>query len=89
MEVTSNIIRRQSEAGARIGRSPDGNESIAEKMERIRVEEIFRALKMNSVVQVVIPPGSIQFRGTGSSPTGPVIVEGFNTNNGNGMGLIR
>lgn len=89
MEIASNIIRRQSEAGAPCGPNSDGSANIAEAMERIRVEEIIRALKMDSRVQIAIPKGGIQFMGTGTSGAGiPVSVTGFNVNDVHGDGII-
>lgn len=88
MIIASNIIRRQSEAGAPFGPSADGSENISEAMERIRVEEIVKALKMDSRVQVGIPIGGIKFTGTGANSGGPVVVTGFNINNAHGDGII-
>ena len=42
MLIASNIIRRQSEAGAPFGSAADGGANIAEAMERIRVEEMVK-----------------------------------------------
>ena len=88
MTVASNIIRRQSEAGAPVGPSVDGSPSITERMERIRVEEIFKAIKLDANLQVGIPIGGIQFTGTGANAGGPVVVKGFNTNAAHGNGII-
>jgi hypothetical protein len=57
-------------------------------MERIRVEEMVKALKLDSVVQVAIPIGGIQIQATGSSPSGPVTVFGYNINNASGVGCL-
>lgn len=88
MLIAANIIRRQSEAGAPFGPAADGGANIAEAMERIRVEEIIKALKMDAKVQVGIPIGAIRFVGNGMSPTGPVTVTGFNVNAPYGVGII-
>ena len=88
MLIASNIIRRQSEAGAPFGAAADGSANIAEAMERIRVEEMVKALKMDAKVQVGIPIGGIQFTGTGANAGGPVVVKGFNINNAHGIGII-
>ena len=88
MIIASNIIRRQSEAGAPFGRAADGSANVAEAMERIRVEEMVKALKMDAKVQVGIPIGGIQFQGTGYNAGGPVVIKGFNPNSPWGVGII-
>lgn len=88
MMIASNIIRRQTEAGAPFGPSKDGSANIAEAMERIRVEEIVKAIKMDGKVQVAIPIGGIQFMGTGSNAGGPIIINGFNVNIPHGVGIF-
>lgn len=88
MLVTSNIISRQTEAGAPYGPNEDGSKNIAEAMEAIRVDEIMKAIQFDSQVQIAIPPGLIQFVGTGTSPVGPVTVTGFNVNFVSGVGTI-
>lgn len=88
MLIASNIIRRQSEAGAPFGPAKDGGANIAEAMERIRVEEMVKALKMDSQVQIGIPIGGIQFTGTGANAGGPVVITGFNTNAPHGVGIL-
>ena len=88
MIIASNIIKRQTEAGAPYGPAADGTANVAEAMERIRVEEMVKALKMDSRVQVGIPIGGIQFVGTGANAGGPVEVSGFNINNAHGDGIL-
>lgn len=88
MMITSNIIRRQSEAGAPVGPAADGSENIAEAMERIRVEEIIKAIKLDGRVQVAIPIGAIQITGTGANAGGPVVITGTNTNIPHGDGIL-
>lgn len=88
MLIASNIIARQSEAGAPFGPNTDGSKNIAEAMERIRVEEIIKALKFDSQVQIAIPQGSMVFQGTGSNAGGPVTVVGTNIAPVMGTGII-
>lgn len=88
MLITANIIRRQAEAGAPFGPAPDGTNNIAEAMERIRVEEIIKALKMDGRVQVGIPVGGIQIVATGANAGGPVVVTGYNINSPRADGII-
>lgn len=87
--TAANIIRRQSEAGVPVGRLCDGSSNSYEAMEVIRVEEIFKAIKFQSRVDSSIPIGGIQFVGTGGNAGGPVVIQGFNTNNPNVKGIVR
>lgn len=88
MTVASNIIRRQTEAGAPVGPSADGSPNIAERMERIRVEEILKAIKLDANVQIGIPIGGIKITGKGANAGGPVIIKGFNNNAAHGQGIV-
>lgn len=88
MLIASKIIQRQSEAGAPTGSAADGSANVAEAMERIRVEEMVRALKMDSRIQVGIPIGGIQITGTGANAGGPVQITGFNINSPHGDGVL-
>lgn len=87
--TAANIIRRQSEAGVPVGRLPDGSSNGYEAMEVIRVEEIFKAIKMDSRVDSSLPIGGIQFSGVGGNAGGPVVVQGFNINNPSVAGITR
>lgn len=66
-KVASAIISRQSEAGAPSGPLPNGQGSIAEKMEVIRVEEIIKAIQQDMRITTVntipiaggAPPGTV------------------------------
>ena len=84
MVIASNIIRRQSEAGA-----PINTGGVSEAMERIRVEEMVNALKLDARIQVGIPIGGIQITGTGANAGGPVAITGFNINAPHGDGIIQ
>ena len=88
MVIASNIIRRQSEAGAPFGPAADGSANVSEAMERIRVEEMVKALKLDARVQIGIPIGGIMITGTGANAGGPVQITGFNINPAHGDGII-
>lgn len=87
--VAANIIRRQSEAGAPFGDAADGTPSIAEKMEIIRVEEIFKAIKLGAQVQTSISPGMLNIVGTCATPSGPGTIMGTNATPINAFGIIQ
>jgi len=85
-QITSRIISRQQEAGAPIGVLPDSSDNVAERMEKIRVEEIINAFLTEAKIDVVIPPG-IPVTAAGGG-LGVVIVQGATTNFASGHGVI-
>jgi len=87
-KIATNIISRKHEAGLSVGLLPNGEIPPDEIMERIRVEEIIKALKEEAVITVGVPPG-ISLTGTGLSPAGPVTVYGLTTMYSRGYGLIQ
>jgi len=87
--IAANIIKRQSEAGAPVGRAADGSQNIAEAMEVIRVEELIKALKMDARVDVAIPLGAIQVGGTVQTAAGPGTFSGTNINIPDFHGILR
>jgi hypothetical protein len=74
-KIASNIISRKSEAGLPIGALPSGGINPDEIMERIRVEEIIKAIQQDMIISVAIPPG-ITLTAAGVSAAGPVSVFG-------------
>ena len=87
-KIAANIIKRQSEAGAPIGNLDDGSQSITEKMEVIRVEEIINALISDARITVTLYPGQT-IQGTGGNAGGPVVVVGQTLTLGKGTGIIQ
>lgn len=87
-KIAANIIKRQSEAGAPVGVRDDGTENMSEKMERIRVEEIVKALVTDARITVTINPGQT-INGNGGNAGGPVTVIGQTLTLGKGTGLIQ
>lgn len=88
-KIAGEIIKRQSEAGAILGANDDGTENIAEKMERIRVEEIVNALIRDGRITIVNLPGQ-KITASGVTPPGggPVQVVGTSITTSNGYGVI-
>lgn len=80
MLIAANIIRRQGEAGAPFGIAPDGTANVMEAMEVIRIEELVKAIKMDSRVQAAIPIGGVMSVTTGANAGGPVTCTGTNIN---------
>lgn len=87
-KIASRIIARKSEAGLPVGVLPSGQVSPDEIMERIRIEEIIKALQQDAIVSVAIPPG-ITLSAAGISPTGPVSVFGSTITFSKGYGVIQ
>lgn len=74
-QIASRIIKRQSEAGLPVGPLPSGQVAPAEIMERIRIEEMVKALTSEARIDVAIQPGT-SIQGTGGNAGGPVQVIG-------------
>lgn len=87
-KIASRIIARKSEAGLPVGVLPSGGVSPDEIMERIRIEEIVKALQQDAIISVAIPPG-ITLSAAGISPTGPVSVFGSTITFSKGYGVIQ
>ena len=88
IKIASKIISRKSEAGLPIGTLPSGDVSPDEIMERIRIEEIIKALQRDAIISIGIPMG-IPLQASGISPTGPVSVIGTTINVAKGYGIIQ
>jgi hypothetical protein len=87
-KIAARIIQRQSEAGIPVGPLPSGEISPDEIMERIRVEELIKALTSEAVVDVAIQPGTV-IQGTGGNAGGPVQVAGTVVGISSGNAIIR
>lgn len=86
-KVAGEIIKRQSEAGALIGANDDGTENIAEKMEKIRVEEIQKAIVRDVRVTIAGIPGQTVTT-TGTAGPIPVTTVGTVITTGTGYGVL-
>ena len=84
----SRIITRKSEAGLPVGALPSGGVAPDEIMERIRAEEMIKAIQEESLITVVIPPGT-SLTAAGASPAGPVTVVGSTITLTKGFGVIQ
>ena len=87
-KIASRIIARKSEAGLPVGVLPSGGVSPDEIMERIRIEEIVKALQQEAIITIGIPPG-ITLTAAGIGPSGPVSVFGSTINFAKGYGIIQ
>ncbi|MDA3780861.1 MAG: hypothetical protein PF487_11685 [Bacteroidales bacterium] len=87
-KIASNIISRKSEAGLPVGALPSGNINPDEIMERIRVEEIIKAIQQDMIISVAVPPG-ITLTAAGVSAAGPVSVFGSTIKLVKGYGIAQ
>jgi hypothetical protein len=87
-KIASRIIQRKTEAGLPIGALPSGGVSPDELMERIRVEEIIKAIQEDAKITIAIPPGTA-LTAAGASPSGPVTVVGSTITITTGYGIIQ
>lgn len=87
-KIASRIIARKSEAGLPVGALPSGTINPDEIMERIRIEEIVKAIQQDMIISVGIPPG-ITLTAAGISPTGPVSVFGSTITFTKGYGVAQ
>ncbi len=75
IKIATKIIGRKAEAGLPVGALPSGTNNPDELMERIRVEEIIKAIQEDALVSVAIPPG-LTITGAGANAGGPVAITG-------------
>jgi len=87
-KIASRIIQRKTEAGLPVGALPSGGVSPDELMERIRVEEIIKALQEDAKITVAVPPGTT-LTAAGASPSGPVNVVGSTITLTTAYGVIQ
>lgn len=88
IKIANTIIQRKSEAGLPIGALPSGAVSPDEIMERIRIEEIIKAIQQDAKLTVAIPPGTT-LSAAGASAAGPVTVFGSTITITTGYGVIQ
>lgn len=74
-KIAARIIQRKSEAGLPVGPLVGGDVAPDEIMEKIRMEEIVKALTTEARIDVGIRPGS-QIQATGGNAGGPIQVFG-------------
>ncbi len=87
-KIAAKIIARKGEAGLPVGVLPSGGVSPDEIMERIRIEEIIKALQEDMIISVGIPPG-ITLSAAGIAPSGPVTVVGSTVSYTKGFGVAQ
>lgn len=86
--VAERIIARKVEAGLPVGGLDNGDPNPDEIMYRIVVEEIFKAIEQEAIIEVAIRPGD-QSVGAGGNAGGPVVVNSTTVTIGSGYGIIK
>lgn len=89
MLIASRIISRQSEFDARQGVNIDGSPNKMNQLIYVMVDEIVKALKLESKVTASIPMGGLKITGTGVNSGGPFVFEGNNVNTPRITGLLE
>jgi len=77
---TSNIVKDLNKLGIPTGPMPDGSPNLTVAAFFASTKETFRAFDKDALIQVSIPPGSINVHGVGVGVNGPVPFDGTNTN---------
>lgn len=72
LQISGRILNRFGENGMLIDVNIDGSPNLMNQAVYIIVDEIVKAIKLDSKVVVAVPPGAIT--STGVSPSGPVTV---------------
>ena len=83
IQSTSNIVKDLDKLGIPTEPMPDGSPNLTVSFVYTVVKEIYRALRIDAMVQAGVKPHDVLFRGFGGNAGGPIVVEGFNTNAGN------
>ena len=86
-KIAARIIQRKSEAGLPVGPLPGGQVSPDEVMEKIRMEEIVKALTEDARIDVCTKAGT-QLQATGGNAGGPIQVFGTTINTSCGHGQM-
>ena len=87
---TANIIANQALFNAPTdAKLPDGQPNMMNALINIIVAEVFRALREDAAIQIVIPNNSIIIQSNGSNSAGPVISVGSNMLPVTGSAIIQ
>ena len=86
MLSTSNILQDLSKSGIPTGPLPDGSPNLMNELVSSVICEVFRAMKEDLNIQIIIPPGTISVVTNGANAGGPVVSTGVNVNSPVGEG---
>lgn len=85
----ANITKELAKLGIPTGKNTDGTDNLIVASVIKIVDEIFRAIREDGVVESAILPGTLTFVGTGSNGGGPIVVTGPNVTTGEVRGLMH
>ena len=86
---TGNVIKALNKHGIPTDPLPDGSENKTVALVIAVIEEVFRAIREDSNVQVAHTPGAISVLTTGANSGGPVVSQGVNINFSKGQAIIQ
>ena len=85
----ANIVKELAKLGIPTGKGPDGSDNLIVASIIKVMDENYRALREDGVIESAILPGTLTFVGTGANGGGPVVVTGPNITTGEVKGLIH
>ena len=87
--LTQNLIERIERKGIPMNSDVfGGDDNLFAVAINMLAEEMLDEIRLNSKVDVVIPPGTIQITAVGGNAGGPIVVQGANTTITSGDGIV-
>lgn len=82
------IAQKMSEKGLPTEPNADGTPNQMLQFAGIVIDEVYRALREDAKISIVISPGTISIKGVAVGPSGSAVVEATNDNIPDGNGII-
>lgn len=86
---SANVVKALAKLGIPTGKGPDGSDNKIVGHTIAILDEVFRAVREDGVIESAILPGTLTFVGTGANGGGPVVVTGPNITTGEIKGLLH
>ena len=87
--LSKNLISKLEQRGIPMGTDVFGGDDNLFAISIVTLaEEMLDEIRLNSKVDVVIPPGTIQITAVGGNAGGPILVQGANTTITSGGGIV-
>lgn len=87
--LSKNLISKYEQRGIPMGTDTfGGDDNLFATSIAMLAEEMLDEIRLNSKVDVVIPPGTIQVTAVGGNAGGPIVVQGANTTITSGGGIV-